>query len=70
MSSSLFQNHLLDKIKLIKQVANGNPNAIFSQMLNQNPQFRQFVERNKGKSAEQILSENGIDLSILKDLLR
>lgn len=38
-----------------------NPNNMFSNMLNSNPQFRQFVEENKGKSPEQIAKEHGID---------
>ena len=38
-----------------------NPNNMFSNMLNSNPQFRQFIEENKGKSPEQIAKEHGID---------
>jgi hypothetical protein len=32
-----------------------------------NPQFKSFIESNKGKTAEQIAKENGINLS---DVLR
>ncbi len=51
----------------IKNMMSGqNADDIFNDMMKNNPQFRQFVESNKGKSVEQIARENGIDPSILK----
>ena len=35
----------------------------------QNPQFRQFVEANRGKTPEQVAQEHGIDLSQLKSMM-
>lgn len=55
---------------LLSQLKTGNPEAIAEQMLKSNPQFKQFVEENKGKSGEQIASEHGIDLNTLKMLMR
>lgn len=46
-----------------------NPGAIFNDMMNKNPQFRQFVEENKGKSVEQIAQEHNIDMNLLKQFM-
>lgn len=52
-------------MQMYKDLKNGNADAVFQQMINTNPQFKKFVEDNKGKSADQICKENGIDASIL-----
>jgi len=57
-------------MQMVNQIKNGNPEAMFRQMIQSNPQFKQFVEQNKGKSPEQIASENGLDLNMLKSLFR
>lgn len=60
-------NNLLSQISQIKNmVAGKNPDTMFSELYNNNPQFRQFVDANKGKSPEQIAQENGIDINLLK----
>lgn len=60
-------NNLLSQISQIKNmVAGKNPDTMFSDLYNNNPQFRQFVDANKGKSPEQIAQENGIDINLLK----
>ena len=46
-----------------------NLGAIFTDMMDKNPQFRQFVEANKGKSAEQIAQEHNIDMNLLKQFM-
>ena len=59
------QNNILKNIENIKQVGstlkNGNPEQIAMHMMQQNPQFRKFVNENKGKTPEQIARENGLD---------
>lgn len=55
----------LDQIK--NQIAN-DPKGTFSQMMN-NPQFSEFVKKNRGKSPEQIAREYGLDWSRVKNLL-
>jgi signal-transduction protein with cAMP-binding, CBS, and nucleotidyltransferase domain len=40
-----------------------NPDELFKQLMQNNPQFRQFYEANKDKTPEQIAKENGIDLT-------
>lgn len=54
---------------LMKMLQTGNPEQIAKQMMQQNPQFRQFVEANRGKTPEQVAQEHGIDLSQLKSMM-
>lgn len=70
MASSLFpknQQNPLQMLNNIKALANGNPQAMFNQMLNTNPQFAKFVNENKGLSPEQIAKNYGVDLSQIKN---
>ena len=52
------------------QAAQGNPQALFDQRMRDNPQFRQFVNDNAGKSPEQIARDNGIDFAEVQRLIR
>lgn len=61
------QNNIMG---LVASLKNGNPDAMFAQMMNTNPQFKAFVENNKGKTPEQIARENGIDTSVLSQFMR
>ncbi|MCQ2463970.1 MAG: hypothetical protein MJ095_00145 [Oscillospiraceae bacterium] len=68
---SMLQNsdsgNLLSQIVQIKNMLSGkNPDDLYNQMMENNPQFRQFIEANKGKSVEQIAKENGINPQLLK----
>lgn len=54
---------------LMKMLQSGNPEQAFQQMMQNNPQFRQFVEANRGKTPEQVARENGIDLSQFKNMM-
>ena len=68
---SMLQNSdsgdLLSQIVQIKNMLSGkNPDDLYNQMMENNPQFRQFIEANKGKSVEQIAKENGINPQLLK----
>ena len=54
---------------LIKMLRSGNPEQIAQQMMQNNPQFRQFVEANKGKTPEQVAREYGVDLNQLKSMM-
>lgn len=58
--------NLLSQIQSINNMLNGkNPDELFTQLMQNNPQFRQFYEANKNKTPEQIAKENGIDLTKL-----
>lgn len=48
---------------IVKMLRSGNPEQIAMNLMQKNPQFRQFIEQNKGKTPEQVARENGIDLS-------
>lgn len=54
---------------VLKMLRSGNPEQIAQQMMQNNPQFRQFVEQNKGKTPEQVAREHGIDLSQFKSMM-
>ncbi len=56
-------------MNIINILKNGNPNAIYNQMLNNDPQFRSFVDQNKGKTPEQIAEDYGIDINQIKSFL-
>jgi signal-transduction protein with cAMP-binding, CBS, and nucleotidyltransferase domain len=63
LQNSNSQN-LLSQIQSINNMLNGkNPDELFKQLMQNNPQFRQFYEANKDKTPEQIAKENGIDLT-------
>lgn len=40
----------------------GNPEAIYNQLYQNNPKFKQFIDENKDKSLEQIALEYNIPL--------
>lgn len=42
-----------------------NPEEYAKQMMDSNPQFKRFVDDNKGKTPEEIAKSYGIDSSIL-----
>lgn len=54
---------------LMKMLRTGNPDQIAQQMMQNNPQFRQFVEANRGKTPEQVAREHGIDLNQIKSMM-
>lgn len=64
MSSSLFSKP--SKMPTLMQMANdiqkGNPEAIFQSMYERDPQFKQFIDENKGMSVEDIARKYGIPL--------
>lgn len=56
-------------MSIAHMVKNGNPEQIAQNLMQQNPQFRHFVEANRGKSPEQVAQEHGFNLSaIMKQL--
>lgn len=54
---------------VMRMLKSGNPDQIGQQMMQSNPQFRQFMEQNKGKTPEQVAKENGIDLNQFKNMM-
>lgn len=62
-------NKMAQVMQVMKMLSSGNPDQIAQQMMQSNPQFRQFVEQNKGKTPEQVAREHGIDLSQFKSMM-
>lgn len=63
-------NKMTQAMQIIKQLRNGNPEQIAHQMMNNNPNFRKFVNDNKGKTPEQVAKEHGIDLSQIMGMIK
>lgn len=51
MFSNIFQ---------LGSLMNQKPEAMYQNLMKNNPQFSQFVNSNRGKTPQQILQENGI----------
>lgn len=62
-------NKMAQAMRVMKMLRSGNPEQIAQQMMQNNPQFRQFVEANKGKTPEQVAKEHGIDLNQFKGIM-
>lgn len=60
MMNNSRQNPIANILQMLKT---GDPNQIAARLMQSNPQFKQFVEANKGKTPEQVASEHGVDLS-------
>ena len=75
MASSLFpnpmkNNGLIDAIQKIKSAAQGNPQALFDNMMQSNPQFKQFAESMQGKTPEEAFKQYGLDFNEIKGMFR
>lgn len=62
-------NKMAQVANVMRMLRSGNPEQIAQQMMQSNPQFRQFVEANKGKTPEQVAKEHGIDLAQFKNMM-
>lgn len=60
MMNNAPQNPMANILQMLKS---GDPNQIAARLMQSNPQFKQFVEANKGKTPEQVASEHGVNLS-------
>lgn len=63
--SNLIQN----ASKIISMMKGQNVEIVMKQMLQNNPQFRQFYEQNKDKSLDQIATDYGVDMNLIRQLL-
>lgn len=73
MPSSLFQNQqgnsLLAAVSALKAMG-GNPQAVYDQMYQSDPQFRSFADSMRGKTPEQAFRDYGLDFAQLQGLFR
>ena len=56
--------------QMVGMLRGQDPNQVAQLMAQRNPQFAAFLQQNRGKSPEQIARENGIDMSLVRELLR
>lgn len=56
-------------VQLAMELKSGNADKVAAQLMQSNPNFRAFVEANRGKPFTQIAKEHGIDLSEIQKLL-
>lgn len=64
------QNNLMQRISVAKSVLSGkNPQTVYNALMQSNPQFRQFVKNNEGKTIEDLALEYDIDLNLLKQFM-
>lgn len=62
-------NNMLSRLMEVKQMLGGQGAEVtFNRMVQSNPQFSQFVQSCRGKSAEQIAQENGLDLNLIRQI--
>lgn len=62
-------NNVLSRIdNLQSAVVDGDPEATYNTLLQMNPMFANFMQRNQGKTPEQIAQENGIDIRLANHL--
>lgn len=60
------QPNILSQINQIKNMMAGkNPDAMLNDMYRSNPQFKEFVDRNRGKTVQQIAQEYGINPELI-----
>ena len=55
--------------QILSMLKSGNPEQIAQNLIQKNPQFKAFMETNKGKTPEQVARENGLDFSQIKNML-
>lgn len=61
----------LQQLRQMAQMMRGqNPQQLVQSFAAQNPRFAEFLRRNQGKSPEQIAQEQGIDMGLLRQILR
>lgn len=63
-------NNLINQIKNIKSAMGGNPQALFNNMMQNNPQFKQFAQSMQGKTPEEAFKQYGLDFNEIKGMFR
>lgn len=73
MAKSAMQRNpnLAQAMNVIQQVCGNKKDAslTFNNMMQTNPQFRQFVNQNSGKSIEAIAQSYGLDIESVREII-
>ncbi len=66
LSQKNSRNSISNMIGQLKSM--GPSNAVFNQMYNNNPQFRNFANSVRGKTPEEAFKQNGLDFDDFRSL--
>ena len=62
---------MMGQLRQVADMLRTQDSALVAQMMAQRvPQFAEFMQKNQGKSVEQVAAENGIDMNLLRQLRR
>lgn len=62
---------MMGQIKQMVSLMRGkDPERLISAFAQKNPQFADFLRQNHGKSPDQIAADYGIDMAMVRDLMR
>lgn len=71
---SMQPNNPLAMMGQLKQMVNmirgQDPRQLTQAFAQRNPQFAEFLRQNQGKTTEQIAAECGIDMNLVRELMR
>ena len=56
--------------QMIAMIRGQNPQMLAQTFAQRNPQFAEFLRQNQGKSPEQIAADYGIDMNMVRELMR
>ena len=56
--------------QMVGMLRGQDPNQVALQMAQRNPQFAAFLQQNRGKSPEQIAADYGVDMNLVRELMR
>ena len=59
----------LAAIPVIRELVQKGPQALYANMYQSNPQFREFADSMSGKSPEQAFAENGYDYGQIQQMM-
>lgn len=63
-------NGMVSLVDIARMLKSGDPRQIAMNLMQRNPQFRQFIQANQGKTPEQVAKENGVDFSQIMGMMR
>lgn len=55
---------------ILQMLKSGNPEQIAMGLMQRNPQFKAFMDANRGKSPEQVAKQYGVDLNAMMSQLK
>lgn len=56
--------------QMVPMLRSQNPDQLLQTFARKNPQFSRFMEQNREKSPEQIAADYGIDMELVRQLLK